>query len=218
MARPKRSIDERLLAAQVAIDNALGDADVLAALNVFGYDEARLNAGKGLYEEALALVNQQKAEYGDQFEATAVVQAAWEEGDAAYMRALKVARVALKGNQKARAALMLGGARKQSLSGWLEQVAAFYTNLLGDADLMAEMGNFGYDQARLEAEQALIQAVLDANLVQEKEKGEAQEATQQRDAKLDEMDEWMADFKVIALVALEENPQWLEKLGFGAVQ
>ena len=48
--RQKRSIDERLLAAQVAIDNALGDAGVLAALNVFGYDEARLNAGKALYE------------------------------------------------------------------------------------------------------------------------------------------------------------------------
>lgn len=217
MTRPKRSIDERLLAAQVAIDNALGDADVLAALNVFGYDEARLNAGKALYEEAVALVNQQKVEYGDQFEATAAVRAAWEEADAAYMRTLKVARVALKGNQKARAAMMLAGTRKQSLSGWLEQATAFYTNLVGDADLMAAMANFGYDQAKLEAEGTLIQAVVDANLAQEKEKGEAQDATKQRDAKLDEMDEWMSDFKAIAQVALEENPQWLEKLGFGAV-
>ena len=217
MAKPKRSIDERLLAAQVAIDNTLGDADVLAALNVFGYDEARLNAGKALYEEALALVNQQKAEYGDQFEATAAVRAAWEEADAAYRRTLKVARVALKGSQKARAAMMLSGTRKQSLSGWLEQATAFYTNLVGDADLMAAMGNFGYDQAKLQTEGALVQVVVEANLAQEKEKGEAQDATKQRDAKLDELDVWMADFKAIAQVALEENPQWLEKLGFGAV-
>jgi hypothetical protein len=47
--------------------------------------------------------------------------------------------------------------------------------------------------------------------------GEAQEATRLRDARLDELDEWMSDFKVVAQVALKENDQWLEKLGFGAV-
>lgn len=46
-ARQKRSIDARLLAAQVVIDNRLGDAGILAALSAFGYDEAKINAGKG---------------------------------------------------------------------------------------------------------------------------------------------------------------------------
>ena len=213
----RQTIDERLLAAQVAIDNGLGDAGVLAALSAFGYDQARLGEGRALYEEVLALVNRQKAEYGDQFEATQAVTSAWEEANAAYGVALKVARVAFQGNQKARAALMLGGQRKQTLSGWLEQATAFYSNLLDDAGLMAALGNFGYDRAKLEAGQALVQAVVAANLVQEKEKGEAQEATKQRDAKLDALDGWMSDFKAIAQVALEEHSQWLEKLGFGAV-
>jgi hypothetical protein len=31
------------------------------------------------------------------------------------------------------------------------------------------------------------------------------------------LDEWMSDFKVVAQVALAENGQWSEKLGFGAV-
>jgi len=47
---------------------------------------------------------------------------------------------------------MLGEARKQSLSGWLEQATAFYNNLMGDADLMEAMVNFGYHQAKLQAE------------------------------------------------------------------
>jgi len=46
-------------------------------------------------------------------------------------------------------------------------------------------------------------------MVQEKEKGEAQDATEKRDARLDKMDRWMADFKQIAQIALEDNPQWL---------
>ena len=213
----KQTIDARLLAAQVAIDNARGDAGILAAMGVFGYDEERLGVGRALYGEAQTLVSRQKAEYGEQFEATAAVQTAWDEGNAAYMRTFKVARVALKGNPKARAAMMLSGDRKRTLSGWLEQTTAFYANLMADAKLMAAMGIFGYDQAKLEAEQVLMQAVVKANLVQEKEKGEAQEATKLRDARLDELDQWMSDFKAIAQVALEENPQWLEKLGFSAV-
>jgi len=213
----KATIDERMLAAQVAIDNGLGDADILAALSAFGYDEAKLNAGKTLYEEAVVLVNRQKAEYGDQYEATQAVTAAWEAADAAYVRTLKVARVALQDDAKARAALMLGGRRKRTISGWLEQATAFYDNLAGDAGLLATMGGFGYTQAKLDAERALVQVVVEANLAQEKEKGEAQDATQVRDAKLDALDAWMSDFKAIAQVALDEHPQWLEKLGFGAV-
>jgi hypothetical protein len=44
--------------------------------------------------------------------------------------------------------------------------------------------------------------------VQERENTEAQEATKQGDATLDGLDEWMANFKAIAQVALEEHPQW----------
>ncbi len=215
--KPTLSIDARLLAAQVAIDNALANPDILAALQVFGYDLTKLTAGRALYDEVLPLVNQQKLEYGEQYEATETVKAVWAEADAAYMRTLKVARVALRDNTKAQAAMMLTGPRKRTLSGWLEQAAAFYGNLLGNADLLAALAPFGYDQVGLEAEAALLQAVRAANLIQEKEKGEAQEATKLRDAKMDALDIWMADFKAIAQVALEEHPQWLEILGFGPV-
>ncbi len=215
--RPKRGIDQRLLDAQVAIDGALADEGIRAAVEIFSYDEAKLQAGQTLYQEAQDLVNKQKAEYGDQYEATEIVQAAWNEANTAYMRALKIARVAFKGDTKARSALMLGGTRKNSISGWLQQATPFYANILNDPDRLAAMATFGYDQAKLEAEQALLQVVRDANVVQLKEMGEAQEATELRDAKMDELDDWMSDFKAVARVALEDNPQWLEKLGFGAI-
>ncbi len=215
--KPMRSIAQRLSDAQIAIDGALADKGIRAAIEIFSYDEAKLQAGRTLYQEAQDLVNKQKAEYGDQYEATETVQAAWNEANTAYMRTLKIARVVFKGDTKARGALLLGGTRKSTISGWTQQVTPFYANILNDPDRLAAMAVFGYDQAKLEAEQALLQVVSEASVAQRKEMGEAQEATKLRDAKMDELDEWMSDFKAVARVALEDNPQWMEKLGFGAI-
>ena len=215
MSNKKRpGIAERLLAAQLAIDNALKIPKILDELTAYGYNAERIAAGKKLYEEASELVNFQKKEYGEQYEATDDVNTAWETADKAYMTTLKVARIALRANVSAQNALALTGIRKNSLSGWLEQTDVFYRNLLADPEMIATMGNFGYNKEKLDAEKVLVDAVADANLIQEKEKGEALDATAKRDAKMDELDKWMADFKQIALIALADNPQWLEKLGF----
>ena len=51
-----------------------------------------------------------------------------------------------------------------------------------------------------------------ANLVQEKEKGEAQATMQKRDAALDELQDGLSDYLAVAKVALEDL-QLLEGLG-----
>ena len=56
-----------------------------------------------------------------------------------------------------------------------------------------------------------MKAVEAANLVQEKEKGEAQAATQKRDLALEALMDWLSEYLAIAKVALEE-PQLLEGL------
>jgi hypothetical protein len=214
MARPKRSIEDRLLEAQVAIDNSLNNPVILDAVTVFGYDEARLNAARTLYDEAMALVAAQQREYGQQFEATATVQAAWDAADLAYKKALKISRVVFKDDANARASLGLSGSRKLSLSGWIKQATTFYLNLLSTPAFVTAMTPYSYDQAKLEAEAALVDVVVVASAAQDKERGEAQQATLLRDAKLDELDQWVSDYKKIAQVAVSESPQQLEQLGW----
>ena len=46
----------------------------------------------------------------------------------------------------------------------------------------------------------------EANDVQDKEKREALQFFNQRDAALEKLDEWISDFKVIAMIALKEKP------------
>ncbi|MCB0180797.1 MAG: hypothetical protein KDI62_21380 [Anaerolineae bacterium] len=210
-------IDSQLLDAQLAINNAWDDADILADLSRFGYDAVKINGGKALLEQAETLVERQRVEYGEQYEASEALKQAHQTADAAYDVTFKVAKVAFKGNKKAQHAMDLDGRRKRSLAGWLGQTQTFYNNLLTYPDLMARMATFGYDQVRLESERDLVAQVARLNEQQEAEKGEAQEATKQRDAALEALDEWLSDFKAIAEVALIASPQRLEKLGFGVI-
>jgi len=183
MKNAKLSIDQRLLAAQVAVDNAMKDHKILEALTAYGYDATKITVGKTLYEEVSALVALQKKEYGEQYEATETVNNAWETADKAYKKTLKIARIALRDSVTAQNALALSGFRKKSLSGWLQQAEIFYDNLLGDDALLAPLQAYGYTREKLEAEKALVAVVRDANTIQEKEKGEAQEATEKRDGR-----------------------------------
>ncbi len=211
------NIAERLLAAQVAIDGVAADSEIQAVLNLYGYDVAEMTAAKTLYEQAQTLTNAQKTEYGEQHEATENFLKAWEVANAAYMRSLQLARVALKKNAKAQTSLGLMGDRLRSFSGWAGQALLFYDGLLENPDLLAQMSQFGYDTAEVQAELALVKAAHAANTTQEKEKGEAEDATIARDTAMDELDEWMSDFRAVSKIALANVGQKYEALGLGIV-
>ena len=215
--KPKRTIADRLAAARLAIEGALADPEVLAELSVFGYEQTRIEEGLALYQETRSLNEAQMAKYGDQYDATANVNSAWEIADSEFAVSRRIARIAMKDNLKALGSLRLNESRKKRFAKWTVQAEAFYNNLLAEPALITQMGRFGYDQARLEAEAAQVRSVIDADVVQEGAKGQAQEGTLMRDEKLDALDEWMSDFKAVARIALTDNPQRLEKLGFGAV-
>ena len=49
----------------MAIDNAISDAAIKAALAPFGYDDAPLQEGKALFDQAQSLQQLQQWEYGE---------------------------------------------------------------------------------------------------------------------------------------------------------
>ncbi|MEM8505804.1 MAG: hypothetical protein AAF716_21955 [Cyanobacteria bacterium P01_D01_bin.1] len=209
----ERSIDSFLSDAQLAIDNSLNNPKILGYVKDFGYSTERIQKGKALYNSAMTAQLAQTAEAGGQISASQAVGEAWAKAKKTYMRLVKVARVALKQNAGAAAQLALGGRRKGSLSGWLAQANQFYKNALSDKAILSALKEFGITEAKLKAGLNEVKAVEAANLVQEKEKGEAQAATQKRDKALDELQDWLSDYLAIAKVALEEDPQLLEGLG-----
>ena len=213
MPTVSQTIDSRLLAANIAIQNSLNDADIKDALALFGYDETRLNDGQSLYTTAVDKVQKQKKEYGEQYAATDALNSSMESANLEYMRHVKIARIAFKDNRAVFQALGLNGDRKRSVSGWLSQVKQFYANAQADTAVQEGLNRFGITLEKLQAASQLVNQVETAYAVQNKEMGEAQQATLDRDNALDSLDEWLSDFFAIARIALEDRPQLLEKIG-----
>ena len=213
MLTTKGTLADKLLSAQVAIDNAILDVEIKTLLTVYGYDDVRLANGKALLDNANLSQQVQQKEYGDQFEATNDLNNTWANANKEYIRFIKISRIALKGEVAIFQKLDLFGTRKDSLSGWIAQAKQFYLNALLDATVLSKLAGFGITQVKLEAGKALLEETETKNAAQEKEKGEAQQATKERDKATDELFEWLSDFTVIARIALEDKPQLLEKLG-----
>jgi hypothetical protein len=207
------SIDSKLLFAKNAITNGRDAAAISSVVTDYGYDTTKMDEGMALYDKTDTLHVKQKLEYGEQYAATDEFQIARAALNKTYMRQLKLARIALKGNKATEEALQLSGERKQAFPGWLQQAKAFYTNVLLSPAALTALAKFNTPQADLTAASLELVEVEKKYNKQLIEKGEAQAATVARDEALDELQDWVSEFVAIARVALEEDPQLLEMLG-----
>ena len=107
--------------------------------------------------------------------------------------------------------------KPQVFNPWYEQARHFYTALLADTEAQAQLARYRVTLEGLQAAQAQVESTFALKTAQEKEKGEAQESTQQRDAAIEALEEWLSDFKVVAKIALEDTPQLLEVMKLGVI-
>lgn len=212
MPANKGSIADLLATADTAISNAT-DPIIAPFLSAYGYDGERIAEGQALYGAALDAQGHQRKEQGEENSASASFQAARDAADTAYMRLVKVARVALSRNPAALQELGLVGARKRTINGWVDQVRQFYAALGSSPAYQAALARYGITPARLAADRASFDAMVAAQKAYDRERGDTQDATDERDAAFEALEDWMEEFIPIARVAMDEHPQLLEKLG-----
>jgi hypothetical protein len=209
----KMTIDEILYESGLRINNSLSDSKILDAVSQMGYSESKLNEGAALLNEAKTIVENQRKEYGEVDEAQDRYESERKAANDDYMDTIRICRVAFKDDVKAITTLELNGRRARTISGWLEQTTSFYRSLLSNDEWKAALANFGQTEEKLTARLNAIEQVALASETVKKEMGDAQNATRERDMKLEELAEWVNDYEVIARIALADKPQLLEKIG-----
>lgn len=203
--------------AATILSNAQGQPQIAAALDAFGYDAAALQAGQTLFDAARSLYDAQIKEYGEQHAATQALNEAVTSADKAYAAHRRLAKIAFKTDAQRQTDLHLNDRKPEAHNPWYEQARHFYTAVVADTEAQTQLAKYKITLEALQAAGALVEQTMSLKTAQEKEKGEAQDATQQRNAAISALDEWLADFKVVARIALEDNPQLLEALNLGAI-
>ena len=213
MYTTKLTMEDRLLAADVAISNAIGDEIIIERLSFLGYDENRLKAGLELLKRVKELYNEQKKEYGEQFDASQSMYKAWEASGILYRQYSTLARVLFKNDKGTMSKLGLDKDQPKKLSNWVAQANQFYTNAMNTAEIQEKMTGYTVTAERLQAALDAVNQLLNYEKNQEKEKSEAQKSTEERNKAFSDLDEFMSDFLQIAKVMLYDKTQLLEKIG-----
>lgn len=101
MAVKKYKLDDFFRSAQVAILNSIEQPEIAEAVAIYGYNKAKLNNGKALYEKVMNLHTKQVREYSEQFGATDDFHAKFESADKNFKKFVKIAKIAIKDREKA---------------------------------------------------------------------------------------------------------------------
>ncbi len=211
------NIDAYLQQVRIAIKNGKDVPEIAAALSLYGIDAIKMDEGAALLATVEELQAVQKQEYSEQYAATTAVEEAWRAADKIYTAHRKIARLALRANPDAQKALMLHEPKARTLNPWLGQAGVFYKNARRNPDVITALTTYNITDVVLADAQTAVSHLADLDADQEQEKSEAQNATRERNAALDTLDEWYSAFRTIARVALQDDSQRLEALGLGSV-
>lgn len=189
------------------------DAQVAPLLETMGIDTAYIDKGEALYNEATRLVDNQKKEYQEQDLAYDKFYLEKDDVEAGFNRTLKLVKVLSRNDTDLQNRLGLENGRVRAIESWIENSIDFYNRLLNEPGLVAKLESFKVTVEQLNAEKTAIENLRQLRNEVTIEKGQAQEATRSRNEKLSELEDYAIELKAVAEIALEKQPQLLEKLG-----
>lgn len=212
--KENKAIAQDLEAVRVALENSRNDPEIREALAEHGYGDEQLAEAEQIHKRLRRAYRTHLTCYGEKFAATDALTEAQDQADVTYRRFVRLARTAFKRQRNIRQTLLLDGPRRRyPFAIWVTQVGTFYESLDANPAIRPSLARYGVTAQALNAGLAQLEAAQSARSVRESLQGEAQEATELRDAAYAALKEWNSDFAAVAHVALADRPQLLEKLG-----
>ncbi|MGQ8336672.1 hypothetical protein ACUNWD_08985 [Sunxiuqinia sp. A32] len=207
-----KKLAEILEDCRVTVQNAQADNDIKLALAPFGYTDEELQGGETLYQDTLALFAAQSKEQQDVREINDSFFELREQAENEYTRICKLARVAFRQNT-ALQDLIPSVLTYTPFDDWKLSAYKMYDNLKKNNKATALLTRYGVTEEVLQACMDELDALEQLKSQRSIEEGEAQQATQDRNAKMEELKDYCRDLIAISKIALSDKPQLLEKLG-----
>lgn len=197
---------------RVVFQNVERVEDIKTELAEYGYDADKIAEGRALYENAQGLFNKNKQETEEEKQAYAKFSSAYSEVAQLYKKHRKVAKVVLLKNEELASAFRIKKAESQVYLQWIDDAETFYKEIKKETVVKERLTLFKLTDAIANAQLTKMEEVKILRGNYEKEKGESQDATKQKNKAFREIAEWIREFYAVAKIALEDQPQLLESI------
>ncbi|WPP50820.1 hypothetical protein [Catalinimonas niigatensis] len=194
---------------QLCLRNAAEHPEIQKKLNQHGFNQKRLLDGMALLDTSKALHSEKSKKYGEKMELAKQIKANRLLALQTFEDHVTIVRFVFRKMPDALARFNVERIDK-GIQSWTMQASYFYQEAKLHEEMLAQHGLSG---AEMDQAMAMIEAVSTVRSQRMLRKGEAEEATRNRDQSVKALKAWMKDFRAIARVALSESPQMLEALG-----
>ncbi len=188
-------------------------ADIQAEMAEYGYDETAINEGKALYEKAQTLYEKRQTESTEEKQAYDKFAEAFEQLQEQYRKDRKKAKVALLKHTALYEPFHLKKRVPQAYLKFMQEAKVFYEQMQTNTEAKPLLNRFKLTEELATAQLTAIEKVTELRASYEKEKGESQQATKDKNKAFEDIAEWIRDFYAVAEIALEDHPQLLESIG-----
>lgn len=190
-------------------------AELKSELEEYGYDSLRMNEGKQLYLKAQELYDKNKQETAEAKEAYALFEQAYDKFTKAYGKHRKAAKVALMHKPEVWESLAIKGETSRAYLSFMKDVEIFYKQAISHQEARPLLEKFKITEEVAKEQLKEIENIITLRTKYEKESGQSQQATQDKNKAFADMDKWIREFYAVAKIALEDKPQLLESIGKG---
>lgn len=195
------------------IETMLSSPEILTAMNKFNYTQEKLSAILSLIDQASDAQAAQKQEQGEAKTAAAEYRKLREDAYEIYSDYRTLSQYIFKNDETAYKALQLNSSRSKAFGVWSEKAIQFYKNALGNESIKNDLIENGITEELLNQGSEKLLKTINYKINADKEKFEAITSTEERDEKVDEMNEAISKLKAFAKIALKRDKELRRRVG-----
>ncbi len=207
----RQSLDELIADVSATLTAGL-NTEIEPIMAPLEYGKVQIIAQQKNETKLRDLIQKRNKELGESVNATKAALEIEETFRDRYEDTIGYARSTFKQNFLARETMHLDDRRKRTINGSIEQAQQFYDALLANNEWVVALKRFGKTEDILREEYMMLAEFRSAQQIKQKESAEAETATANRDQVLDNLLDWVAEYKGIAKIALKKRPDLLRLL------
>lgn len=196
----------------VLFQNLSKETELAKELALCGYDSEKIAFGKGLYDKAIDSYQRNKKETAEETTTSTIFRQKLEEVTKFFLSDRKKAKIIFKDQPDVLRNLSINGRASQVIANSLQQMKDLYGNLDKSEELKTAIQLLKITPEHIKAQLTRIKETESAYADYMQEKGESQQATQEKNKAFAELDKWVKELYNFAKLALEDKPQLLESI------